>query len=100
MNMKGKEAMVKKLAAMIPVLIDKHSLSDMEGGSCKSVISDYFHETDMSGIRNKDVNRVCNSTNTKEIKLDLNIGKDGNRCRLTWGKQNCPVTRDEDLLWN
>lgn len=26
-NMKGKEAMVKKLAAMIPVLIDKHKVS-------------------------------------------------------------------------
>jgi hypothetical protein len=28
MNMKGKEVMVKKLAAMIPVLIDKHKVSD------------------------------------------------------------------------
>jgi hypothetical protein len=28
MNMKGKEAMVKILAAVIPVLIDKHEVSD------------------------------------------------------------------------
>jgi hypothetical protein len=28
MNMKGKEAMVKKLAAVIPVLIEKHNVSD------------------------------------------------------------------------
>jgi len=28
MNMKGKEVMVKKLAAMIPVLMDKHKVSD------------------------------------------------------------------------
>jgi hypothetical protein len=54
----------------------------------------------MSGIRNRDVNRVGNSTNTKEINLDLNTGKDGNRCRLTWGQRKCPVTRDEDFLWN
>lgn len=71
----------------------------MEGGSCKSVVSDYLHETDMSGIRNKDVNRVGSSTNTKAIKLDLNTGKDGNRRRLTWGQRKCPVTRDEDFLW-
>jgi hypothetical protein len=38
----------------------------------------------MSGIKNKDVKQVGNSTNTKEIKLDLNTGKDGNRYRLTF----------------
>jgi len=28
MNMKGKETMIKKLVAMIPVMIDKHKISD------------------------------------------------------------------------
>jgi len=41
----------------------------MEGGSCKSVVSDYLHETDMSGIRNKDVNGVGNNTNKAGYKF-------------------------------
>jgi hypothetical protein len=90
---------------------------------------DYLHEINMSKIRNSDVNKVSNSRNTnEEITLDLSIENNEKltwirpdcifditvliyccvlmvyntlyRPGLTQRQRKCPVTSNEDFVWN
>ena len=60
MNKKGKEAMVKKLAAVILVLVGKHKASDPVCWTWQEDLAnpldrlDYLHEINRSKIRNSD----------------------------------------------
>jgi hypothetical protein len=78
MKKKGKEAVVKKLAAVILVLVGNHKTSDPVCWTMQEDLAnqldqlDYLHEINMSKIRNSDANKVSNSRNTNEvITLDL-----------------------------
>jgi hypothetical protein len=70
--------MVKKLAAIILVLVGKHKTSDSVCWTWKEDLAnqldqlDYLHEISMSKIRNSDINKISNNRNTKkEITLHL-----------------------------
>jgi hypothetical protein len=91
MNIKGKGAIIRKLVAVIPEIVDKHEVGEPIYATCQDDLINQLNpvlQTDVLHARNKEEDRIINDRNIKdETKLDINIEKNENSSKLTEAKK-------------